>query len=139
MGTLFSKSPCTHFGCATEAHSRGLCKVHYDYHRNHGTLEAVALSPAKRGRKSMVVAVPVVIELPPPVFGCEYNPVPRSKCAYQHLLGKVSDTLIAEVYGYDQGSVSQVRRRLKIPAMEQSEATWVTRGFRNYLVSQGIE
>lgn len=56
---------------------------------------------------------------------------------FEHLLGKVSDTLIAEVYGCDQSSVSQARRRLKIPAMEQSEATWVTRGFKTYLASLG--
>jgi len=139
MDGLFSKPLCIQFGCANEASLRGLCKTHYAYHRNHCTLETVALPPAKRGREPMIVATPVVIEPPTPVFGCEYNPVPRSKCAYRHLLGKVSDTLIAEVYGYDQGSVSQLRRRLKIPAMEPSEATWVTRGFKNYLASLGNE
>lgn len=139
MNKAFSKSQCAHFGCVTEAYSRGLCKNHYNYHHHHGTLETVGLPPTKRGRQPMIVSAPVVIEPPTPVLGCEYNPVPRGKCAYQHLLGKVSDTLIAEVYGIDQGSVSEMRRRLKIPAMDLAEATWVTRGFKNFLVSQGIK
>lgn len=125
--------------CTTPPRIRGLCFRCYMRCRSNGTLETVALPSAKRGRKPMIVAVPVVVEPPAPVFGSEYKPVPKSKCAYRHLLGKVSDTLIAEVYGADQGNVSRVRRRLKIPAMEQSEATWVTRGFKNYLASLGNE
>ena len=77
-----------------------------------------------------------------PVVAEPVNPEPTvstqvrsSRTSYQHLLGKVSDTLIAEVYGVDQGNVSRVRRRLKIPAMDPAEATWVTRGFKNFLTS----
>lgn len=137
MATFFSKSPCTQFGCATDAYCRGLCKVHYDYHRNHGTLETAALPPAKRGRKPKIVAVPVFVELPPPVFGYEYKPAPKGKCEYEHLLGKVSDALIAEVYGIDRSSVSQLRRKRGILAMTNKEAYWTGVGFRNFLASQG--
>lgn len=77
-----------------------------------------------------VIAEPVI---PEPTVSTQ---VRSSRTSYQHLLGKVSDTLIAEVYGVDQGNVSRVRRRLKIPAMDPAEATWVTRGFKNFLASQ---
>lgn len=131
MSAMFSRSPCTHFGCAIEAHSRGLCKVHYDYHRNHGTLETVALSPAKRGRKPMNVVVPVVVESPARV-------VANAKCVeYEHLLGKVSDALIADVYGIDRSSVSQLRRKRGILAVTNKEAHWTGVGFKNFLASQG--
>lgn len=127
---------CQHLGCESMVQSRGLCANHYAYHRNHGTLETAALPPAKRGRKPKIVAVPVFVEPPAPVFGYEYKPAPKGKCEYEHLLGKVSDTLIAEVYGIDRSSVSQLRRKRGILAMTNKEAYWTGVGFKNFLTSQ---
>ena len=109
--------------------SRGLCANHYAYHRYHGTLETAALPRAKRGRKPMTVAVPVVIEVPAPVV------VNEKRVEYEHLLGKVSDTVIAEVYGFQRGAVSALRRRRGIPALTGEEAHWTTVGFKNFLAS----
>lgn len=123
--------------CNTPPTTRGLCPRCYMRCRQNGTLESVALPVGKRGRKPMIVA-PVVIEPPAPVFGSDYKPAPKSRSAYEHLLGKVSDSLIAEVYGIDRGGVSEARRRRGIPALTRDEARWTTTGFRNFLASQGI-
>lgn len=83
----------------------------------------------------MIVTVPVFVEPPAPVFGYEYKPAPKGKCEYEHLLGKVSDTLIAEVYGIDRSSVSQLRRSRGIPALTAEEQQWTRVGFKNFLTS----
>ena len=52
---------------------------------------------------------------------------------YERALGKVPDSLIAEVYGIDRGGVSEVRRLREIPAFPVDEAVWLRANFLNGL------
>ena len=75
--------------------------------------------------------VPVVVETATPLSMA----VNGNRAAYEHLLGKVSDSLIAEVYGVDRGGVSAARRKRGIAALTNDEAYWTKAGFKNYLAS----
>lgn len=71
-----------------------------------------------------------------PVSCCDNKPRRKNSPSYEHLLGKVPDSLIAEVYGLDNSSVSQLRRHRGIEAIERSEAMYVADCLKNYTLEE---